>query len=381
MAKGVYSSILSFLVILPFGVISCGHAAGSPLDKPAVGAIDPQAEAHREADIIRDPSDTLLDDPALTSVTRDFGATVIGAQNFPLTTPVKSVIAIADVKAWSSWWYPRKSRFLFDESAGRASSPLGKYDVLRSARTGRNSTAANYESNGYNPSALSWEGLCDAWAIASLSHSEPKHPVTFTEGRGSARTSVTFSIADLKALLLMTYEAVADTSFKYYGQKFTGNESGWIFPDIFPEQFHRFVEVQLFERKQAFIMDHDPGIEVWNVPVYKANYSMSPVPNKPDAVLVKMWLFSAESTQANEMSFVGTREAVREYDYILEGSRNANGDLLVETGHWVNNEGINSRSNHPDYLVQMPAPGTLVRKSWNPEMDIALVDEILAKSY
>ena len=352
------------------------------LEKPQMDFITPETAVHEYADVLRDNTDPLLSDPALTAVTRDYGKTTFSAALFPLITPVKIPIAVAKTKAWSSWWYPKVSRFMFDENNGPNSSTLGKYDLLRRARSGRPSNATLYESKSYNPAALSWEGLCDAWAFASLMSPEPKHPVAISEGRGSAAVSVTFSIADLKALLLKTYEAVDDSSVKYYGQKFTGDVDGWIYPDLFPEQFHRFLEVQLTQKKEAFVMDHDPGIEVWNVPVYKWNSLISAVPNNPNAVFVRAWLYSAESVNANEKEFVGTREAIREYDYILEGTRNAAGDLVIDSGYWVKGaDGVDSRKNHPDYVIQLSSQNKMVRKSWNPDIDIALVDDILSRSY
>ena len=129
-------------------------------------------------------------------------------------------------------------------------------------------------------------------------------------------------------------------------------------------------------------MDHDPGIEIWSVPVYKANYVINAIPGDPNSVFVQAWLYSAESVQGSEMDFVGTREAVREYNYVLTGSRNANGDLAVESGYWVKGpDGIDSRQEHPDYFVRVADSGKLTRRSWNPEIEVELVEQILAQSY
>jgi hypothetical protein len=40
-----------------------------------------------------------------------------------------------------------------------------------------------------------------------------------------------------------------------------------------------------------------------------------------------------------------------------------------------------TRNDHPDYLIQVLNPGSLVRKSWNPQLDMGLIDEILERSY
>ncbi len=317
---------------------------------------------------------TYLQDPVLTAVTREFGNSIIKAKNLPF----KSEVATAAHKPWSSWWYPKKDNDLF---VGEDST-FAKYDILRAKyhqAVGRPQagSARTYEQNLYNPRALAWEGLCDAWALAAVVKPEPKKPVALKIGS----TKMSFSVADLKALLLKTFEAVDDSNLKYYGQKFTGAANGWIYPDVFPEQFHRFVEVQLFEKKQPFVMDHDPGLEVWNVPVFKANYLVEKVPNEPNAVFIRMWLYTAEPTLASEKDFVGTREAVREYNYVLQGERNASGDLTVTSGYWVKGPGGDSRKNHPDYFIAIPKPREIVRKSWNPEIDVNIIDEILEKSY
>lgn len=334
------------------------------------------------ADMLRGPDatpelldpryDEFLSDPALTAVTREFGPTVIGARSLPF----RSAVAVSEIKPWSSWWYPKREGGLIE--------PLAKYDYLRQTRArlagqpGSVGSARDFEMQSNGANALAWEGLCDAWALASISKPEPKRPVTITVGN----STVTFGIDDLKALLLKTYDAVDDSSIKMYGQRFNGSYTGWIYPDIYPEQFHRFMEVQLFDRGLPFLMDHDPGVEVWTVPIFKANYVLEEVPGKPDSVLVHTWVHTAESTKREEKDFVGTKSVVREYDYILQGVRNANGDLVIQSGYWIKTPGgVDSRNDHPDYVLQVQHPESLVRKSWNPQIDMALIDEILEKSY
>lgn len=332
------------------------------------------------ADILR--TKPLLDDPALNSVTREFGVTLIRMRDLP----IRSGLGIADPKPWSSWWFPKKETYLFEDHDGPATSPLTKYDLYRqlkyaTKRRGSRTTpssAAEFERRQYSSKTQTWEGLCDAWSIASIAKPEPKHPVTFFfESR-----PITFEIVDLKALLLKTFEAVDDSGLKYYGEKFIGDFNGWIFPDLFPEQFHRFIEMVIFRHKETFIMDHDPGVEVWTVPVYKANYLIQTVADNPNAVFVQTWLYSAESSTEDSKGFVGTRELVRQYNYILQGERDANGDLVIQSGYWIKgSDGLDSRKDHPDYFIRVPDSAHLDRKSWNPEIDIDVIDEILSQSY
>jgi hypothetical protein len=337
---------------------------------------DPDGSNSNSLPLFSRPSQhTGYDDPALTAVTREFGPSKIRMSRLPH----RSKVAVANQKPWSSWWYPKKDESLFEGS----NSPLAKYDLFRKLRyhykgkpTPR--SAAEFEKQKYSSQALAWEGLCDAWSLASILKPEPKRPVTMRIGR----ESITFTVADLKALLLKTYEAVDDEELKYYGQKFTGDARGWIFPDIYPNEFHRFLEVYLFKKKQAFVMDHDPGPEVWNVPVYKANYHMQAIPGDPNAVFVTAWVYSAKFVQPHEKDFVGTRETVRTYHYVLRGSRNPSGKLVVTSGEWVKGpDHIDSTKDHPDFITTVPNPLTLTRKSSNPEIEIDLVDEILLNSY
>lgn len=339
---------------------------------------DPLIDAGIYGDILREDYLGLLRDPTLYSITREFGPSVISHKIFP----VKVEPVAATTIPWSSWWYPKKETFMFQDSEeNQMQSPLTKYDLLRRSRFPTAGSASDYERRRYSPLALAWEGLCDAWAIASVSKPEPKRPVKMLLSDGSRR-SVVFTVADLKSLMLKTFEAVESTHIKYYGQKFTGQFSGWIFPDIFPEQFHRFIEVQIMQKQQPFVIDHDPGVEVWNIPVFRANYTMDLIPNTPDSVLVTMYIYTAESTLVSEKNFVGTKQAVREYNYVLHGKRDDVGNLVVNSGYWVKGaSGVDSRNDHPDFALVVTDKNKLQQKSWNPEIDINLVNEILAKSY
>lgn len=372
------------LLIVAFFLFSgCGSNNNSDNDGNTLARACPDSknfvnEVQNYGDFLRSECDSVaaaLNDPILTAVTREFGSTSIALDRLPY----KSDVGQATRKPWSSWWYPKREDTLF---RGGDSSPLGKYDIVRKKMYSKQdkpspNSAADWEQRGYNPAVVAWEGLCDAWALASITTPEPSRgvKVSFT------MTSVVFDVEDLKAILLKTFEAVDDTSLKYYGQKFTGSNTSWIYPDIFPEQFHRFVEKQIFEKGEPFIMDHDASHEVWNVPVYKANYTMTALPDDPNAVLVKMWIFTAEPTLANDKNFVGTREAIREYNYVLQGRREG-GNLIVTSGYWVrSSNGVDSRRDHPDYLIRIVDPQKLIRKSWNPEIDVEVVDKILEKSF
>ncbi len=384
MQRYYYGLIFCSFVFL-VGLTSCdfsseGELRGNLLTTRACpGSNNFIEEVQMYGDFLRSDCDGVaeaLNDPALTAVTREFGPTVIPLNKLPL----KSHVAISSHKPWSSWWYPKREDFLF---AKEENSTLGKYDSIRNLmykRANRSTpgSAREFEQKSYNRNSAMWEGLCDAWAIASIVKPEPKRPVKFSANF----SNLTFDIVDLKALLLKTFDAADESNLRYYGQRFTGSANSWIYPDIFPEQFHRLMEEQLFNRKEPFIMDHDAGVEVWNIPVFKANYRMESIAEEPDSVLVRTWIYAAEPTLPNDKNFVGTRETIREYNYVLKGKKNENGDLVVTSGYWIKgSNGVDSRRDHPDYLIRVIAPEKLVRKSWNPEIDPQIVDKILEAAY
>lgn len=312
-----------------------------------------------------------LNDPALSAVTREFGPSVI-----PLASvPIESELVAAEHTPWSSWWFPKIDRDLFDDDFG--TSPLEKYDFVRSAWTRNPSHAARFEKDRYSSDGPRWEGLCDAWAIAATYFPEPKAPRSLKMPNGAV---VSFSVGDQKALVLKTFEALTREELKIYGQRFTGNADGWIYPDLFPQELHRYVEKQLFERKQAFVMDHDAGLEVWSEPVYKANYKITAVPGRTDAVFVRLWLYSATSFAKKEQKDqTGIRELVREYDYYLYGHQDGNGNLVVSSGVWAKGDLVDSRRDHPDFVYALADPAQVKRNSQNPEIDPAVVDKILGR--
>jgi hypothetical protein len=297
-------------------------------------------------------------------VVREFGPTVIDVTTLPYSSPVLD----SGKRPWSSWWF-QKIRHDFTGDPG--SSILAKFDRAYRIEATENSTYAA-EKKLERRQFSAWEGLCDAWALSSLFYPEPRRAVTVG--------GVNFTVGDLKGLILKSYEAVPDSDLTTYGEKFLGNADSWMFPDLFPEQFHRFIEIVLGRNKQVFVMDRDPGAEVWNVPVYKSNYRIEKHPNDPRKVIVKMWLFAAGARSFERRDEVGRDEIVYEYVYELNGELSADQKLLtVNSGSWSQSGFTDSRVNHPDYLL-LPKSNTLNRASYNPNLDSARVDRIVKGS-
>jgi len=356
----------------------------SQQDKEVQAAIqNPQkAKATDYADIINalgeDPYGAKLNSIEINLVTTEFGPTKIDMGQLPFQTENQE----ADIRPWSAWWYPSFEDDLF-RSRNNVLSPLEKYDIFRQkyyARTNGqvlSDNAVEIAQRKFQPSPNRWEGLCNAWALASISTPEPFQPGKLFINNNF----VEFSVSDLKALTILLFEAVPDEELKYYGQKFTGDQDGWIYPDLFPDQLHRLVEEYIFNRKQPFIIDYDPGVEIWNVPVYKAAYKLDAIPQNENAVLVRLWLFSADPFPKTEGGKVGTNTVIREYHYVLFGKREGT-QLTVESGIWIKGpNNVDSRKDHPDYAIAIPENSILTQKSFNPAIEAVIVNYILERSH
>ena len=294
-------------------------------------------------------------DSAFLEVTRDYG---------PLRVQEGEFEVVSERKPWSSWWYPVRNAYLFQGQGGEL-SPLEKFDLYSVKARGRKTHAAYYErDNLYDPVAVAWEGLCHAWSIASLMEPEPTRPLVLK--------GVSFGVGDLKALLVKTYEEV--DGLKRYGQRYDGDRLSQ-YDDIYPDQFHRFVQAELFEERRSFIMDKDPGVAIWNTPIWKAFLKITHDPDDLKVMHVTTWLTGA-SPFVDRYDFVGTLPVSFEYTYDLWGDPQADGTLAVRYGEWTGT----SRDYHPDFVTPMP-DSALPHRSKNVELDLAGVNEILQRNF
>ena len=287
-----------------------------------------------------------------TAATEKFGKAVVELGEFNVE---------AKQKPWSSWWFPYFDKLLFEDK-GNQLSPLSKYDAFAKKSFRKKTDARNFEETKlYDSRAVGWAGLCDAWSMAAILEKEPVRPVT--------KNGTTFNIVDLKGLLLKTYEGAYLT--EVYGQR---NNAQWdsVYEDLYPEQFHRFLQIEIFEKKNAFIMDYDAGIQVWNVPVYKTRMKITKDDQNPNMVHVRTSL-TFPSQFIEDYNFTGTEELSKSYTYDLYGSWDS-GKFVADYGLWTND----SRWDHPDYFLAVPKQ--LDRKSRNTEIDPKIVDAILEGS-
>lgn len=234
---------------------------------------------------------------------------------------------------WSGYWYPFGDSALYDKE----NSPLVKFDqVMR--KKNRESLAADHEkerNRGFHPD--SWEGMCDAWSVASLMTKEPKEARSI-EG-------VHFSIADLKALLTFSHMSFHK---KVYGIQYRGDvDTDGTYQDLKPEAFHQIVVSVLGQEKRGLVVDDDAGVQVWNKPMYRYLWKIEKDPKISSAFLVKAypWMIRHRSKETEDIT--SSRDILApNYTYRLYVDKKDVRDnkFKVIAGEWT--EG--SYKDHPD---------------------------------
>lgn len=290
-------------------------------------------------------------------------------------------------KAWSSWWFPNNERDLFDKvdfpgsvSHGKPGA-LRKYDDYARKVAGLSTSAAAQGEKLYDPNAQDWTGRCHAWALASLMEEEPLADVA-SDSAAITHAGISFTRGDLKALLISIYEDVQ--GLQHFGQP---NEGGAFaeYQDIYPDQFHRFVQAELFEKKKPFIVDKDPTAVVWSVPVRSGWVEYTRDPANQHRIEVTAH-FTGGDSLLNERNgdlynYRGSYEVGYRWSYDLYGYPQSDGSFLVMYGEWVDRgNGDASYLSHPDYVLAVPDKLDIKQlKSENREVDPALVYRILGR--
>jgi hypothetical protein len=254
---------------------------------------------------------------------------------------------------WAGYWYPKYNSVLYDGG----DSVLAKFDRMM-GQAEIETHAQRYEreaSSSYIPD--SWEGLCNAWSVASVMTVEPQGAKTLL--------GEDLTITDQKALLTKMYE---NYPVDIYGVRYDGDRrTDGTFQDIRPEAFHKLLQAMLHRRQQPLIVDDTPGIEVWQQPVFRVDWAMAPDLDKPYAYVVtaRVWQVKPRWQLVNRTTSASDY-AVTEYSYRLYVDSQLYeqaGRLLVIAGEWVNG----SLDDHPDYIV-IPQEGRRPA-SFNPWID------------
>ncbi len=251
------------------------------------------------------------------------------------------------VRPWSGYWYP-----LAGASSQRAiHEALARYDRLTGGQALQWQLDSERSSIGRPES---WEGRCDAWALASILEAPPRS-------------------RDEQVLKTLSYEQVDPGQILIFGKRNDG-EGGHSFEDMLPMELHRILVRQLKELRRPFILDRDPRPPVWNTPIWGARWERTeevPVVGTPDAGK-RSWRVSLDlygTLPLAEPKIAPTIPVVLHYEYRLwtiDGG--FGGDWVVES-EWLGR----SKGDHPDFAT-IPIDAVPSHRSRNPELDLSRMD-------
>lgn len=152
-------------------------------------------------------------------------------------------------------------------------SPTEKYDIV----TGAYNFPVTYQVRNYvrtlheyrrsmGSSILSWEGICDGWAAASINEAAPGNGAVINNGHG---IPVTFYAADVKALFSEAYSKVPDQMVRFMGGRCEDEGQGRC-GGLNAGAFHLVLNERLGStgKQKGFIVDITNQADVWNHPVF-----------------------------------------------------------------------------------------------------------------
>jgi hypothetical protein len=278
---------------------------------------------------------------------------------------------------WTGYWLPTNSTYMFQHTSGQDYSPLEKYDMYMSNAHNQKTTAAQTEHDTlYNPLAGPADGHCDAWSIASIYENDPT-PGTWSAPHNSTLNGVSFTPADLKALLVDTYEN--QNLVKMIGERYdnlTDDPN-----DMYPDQFQAVVQGELFNKARPFIIDRDPGPEVWNTPVESADIQTVVDSSNPQLLHVTAYIGTInaitefDEQDPNWQGNPNEAEFTITYTYDLYGDQQADGSYVIKSGVWTGD----SVGYHPDFAL-VKVDGNTSHQSLNPQVSNDMVYEIISRA-
>lgn len=278
------------------------------------------------------------------------------------TLPIEGYVS----RVWTGWWWPMSEGGTASRRYGHK-SPMEKYDEA----TG--TSAYRWEvTNSEEYKTTSWAGHCNGVAASGIMEEEPVRSVTYN--------GVTFSIADIKALLAEMWQG----SGWIIGDKCnlknpTYNNYGRIEEpecrDLNPATFHIAITNFLGLFGKALILDIDNSDAVWNYPAYEYKYEeirwytvteAANILHRGDGTSYTYNLDAVDIVHVRmTLMFAGAGKRV--YDYFLELDLEG----MAIGGEWYRG----SKKNHPDFIWRPQDP-----KAYNPFLDLDVVRDIYFQS-
>lgn len=222
-------------------------------------------------------------------------------------------------------------------------SPAEKYDLFM----GRYHYPLRAEVDEIaTPRARWWSGLCDGWSQAAIQYAEPQ-PVTLLNPDGIL---IPFGASDVKGLL--SYHAMRHfkTSTQQVGLRcFTATRilGSAACGDINAGALHIILANKIGLQKKSFVVEKDPGNQVWNQPVYGYDFKIVGSAESEDGVrgvLVRgTLLYTDELDQSLWEPVTNTKNFVEgklELEYVLD--LDAGGRIIG--GRWMRD------SDRPDFV-------------------------------
>ncbi len=257
----------------------------------------------------------------------------------------------------------------FDLFLGKTDFP---YTVAERDRTRVLRTVASSPSYDSSYTIPSWEGLCHAWAPATLAFEEPG-AVTLKSKKG---LEIEFGSSDVKALLVYFLHSVKSPKAVMLGQRceedFAGLktelDAGTLTQEDYDRRindapcidtnagsFHMVIANEIGRRNQGFVVDVTRDQEVWNQPVFayetkvleesqKASPGAAPGTVKEITVETTM-KYIQEVTQQWDPGEAPEALAEKVYQYRLELDSH---DGIIG-GAWISDE-------RPDFMWKRETP-------------------------
>jgi hypothetical protein len=251
----------------------------------------------------------------------------------PVLTQAATDSAAASFTPWSGYWWPSSVGGLATGNDYRGHpAPLEKYELLKNGTYPGFATQWDLEHH-YDPDAMSWYGLCAAWAAASAYEEIRFYP--------SVIENILFRVGDKKGLITACHDN--DVSIRINAET----------PDI----FHYWLLHYIKDQGISFYAELDPSIQVWNYPITR--YEMTTIEkNGGKNVTCQIWF----ADDMVDPDIQGTVELTKLYTYDLVTA----GDEITG-GEWTGA----SVYNHPQKLVLPVSPG-----SNNPYLDYPFIRNI-----